>query len=119
MTDTDRAPRPTARPGRRGRGRPRGASSAATRRQVLDAATQVIGTNGYGATSMAAVAQAAGISPSGLAHYFSSREELLAAVLERRDELDHSSRRCTPRRSRGSRSRACARWWSWPAPIWS
>lgn len=91
MTETDRAPRPTARPGRRGRGRPRGASSAATRRQVLDAATEVIGTNGYGATSMAAVAQAAGISPSGLAHYFSSREELLAAVLERRDELDHSS----------------------------
>lgn len=46
---------------------------------------------GYEATSMSAVAEAAGLSPSGLAHHFRTREALLLAVLTERDERDYAS----------------------------
>jgi AcrR family transcriptional regulator len=59
------------------------------REAVLNAAMELIAAQGYEATSMSQVAATAGISPSGLAHHFPTREDLLAAVLERRDELDN------------------------------
>lgn len=58
------------------------------REAALRAAITLIAENGYGATSMAQVAEAAGISPSGLAHHFPSRAALLGAVLDHRDALD-------------------------------
>lgn len=58
------------------------------RERALQAAIDLIAHQGYTATSMAQVADAAGISPSGLAHHFPSKNALLAAVLEHRDRVD-------------------------------
>ena len=77
-----------SRPARRGRGRPRGQDSAVVREDALRAAIDLIARQGYAATSMAQVAGAAGISPSGLAHHFPSKPALLGAVLDHRDALD-------------------------------
>lgn len=77
-----------SRPARRGRGRPRGQDSAVVRENALRAAIDLIARHGYAATSMAQVAEAAGISPSGLAHHFRSKSALLGAVLDHRDRMD-------------------------------
>lgn len=77
-----------ARPARRGRGRPKGQDSAVVREAALSAAIALIAEHGYAATSMSQVAETAGISPSGLAHHFSSKTALLAAVLDHRDARD-------------------------------
>lgn len=58
------------------------------REAALRAAIELIADHGFAATSMAEVAEAAGISPSGLAHHFRSKNALLAAVLEHRDAMD-------------------------------
>ncbi|WP_426504602.1 TetR/AcrR family transcriptional regulator [Dactylosporangium sp. McL0621] len=55
--------------------------TARTRRVVLDAATEVVGKRGSGA-SVDAIAQAAGVSKGGLLHHFKSREQLLLALAE-------------------------------------
>ena len=77
-----------AHPARRRPGRPRGQDSAVVRESALRAAMELIGKQGYAATSMTQVAAAAGISPSGLVHHFPSKSALLGAVLDRRDEMD-------------------------------
>lgn len=79
---------PEPAPARRGRGRPRGQDSSVVREGALRAAIELIAQQGYAATSMAQVAAAAGISPSGLAHHFSSKQALLGAVLDHRDRMD-------------------------------
>lgn len=79
---------PQARPARRRPGRPRGQDSSVVRKAVLRAAIELIAEHGYAATSMAQVAEAAGISPSGLAHHFPSKKALLGAVLDHRDAMD-------------------------------
>jgi len=76
------------RPGRRRPGRPRGQDSSVVREAALSAAIDHIAEHGYAATSMAQVAEAAGISPSGLAHHFPSKAALLGAVLDHRDAID-------------------------------
>jgi AcrR family transcriptional regulator len=73
---------------RRGRGRPRGGDAAETRERIIAAASDLFADTGFRGTSMVAVAEAAGISQSGLLHYFGSKEQLLADVLERRDIQD-------------------------------
>ncbi|MFF1876047.1 TetR/AcrR family transcriptional regulator, partial [Kitasatospora herbaricolor] len=69
-------------------GRARGpyAKSAERRRQIVDEAYRMFATRGYHASSLREIAGAAGISLSNLQHHFASKEELLLAVLERRDE---------------------------------
>ena len=59
------------------------------REAALRAAIDLIAEHGYAATSMAQVAEAAGISPSGLAHHFPSKDALLGAVLDHRDATDN------------------------------
>lgn len=54
------------------------------REKIVDEATRLFGAQGYHATAMAAVAEAVGISESGLAHHFRSKNQLLQAVAERR-----------------------------------
>ncbi|HEY6931951.1 MAG TPA: helix-turn-helix domain-containing protein, partial [Marmoricola sp.] len=76
------------RPVRRGRGRPRGGGGPETRERILAAAADVFAETGYRATTMLAVAEAAGISQTGLVHHFPDKQLLLAAVLDRRDRLD-------------------------------
>jgi AcrR family transcriptional regulator len=66
----------------------RTAGGAATRERLLDAAMDLFGQAGYKATSVGAIEQAAGLAPrsGALYQYFSGKEELLAAALERRME---------------------------------
>jgi AcrR family transcriptional regulator len=69
--------------------RPRGeyAKSAARREAIVAAAIEVFGESGYWNGSLREVAERAGLSQPGLLHHFSSKTELLLAVLTRRDEL--------------------------------
>ena len=64
------------------------AKGRATREEILDAAMQLFGEVGYHTASLREVASRVGISHPGLLHHFSSKAVLLAAVLERRDEVD-------------------------------
>ncbi len=67
---------------------PRTAGGAATRERLLDSAMVLFGQHGYRATSVGAIEQAAGLAPrsGALYQYFSGKEELLVAALERRME---------------------------------
>ncbi|MEV6136696.1 helix-turn-helix domain-containing protein [Nocardia sp. NPDC051990] len=61
------------------------------REQILDATLRTIAERGFHATSVAELADAVGLSQSGLLHYFGSKEALFIAVLRRRSELDIAS----------------------------
>ncbi|WP_194239534.1 TetR/AcrR family transcriptional regulator [Pseudactinotalea terrae] len=60
----------------------------AKREEILTIALDVVAREGYGGTSLRELADAVGLSQTGLLHYFESKDELLTAVLKRRDELD-------------------------------
>ncbi|MFI6691195.1 TetR/AcrR family transcriptional regulator [Streptomyces sp. NPDC050433] len=64
------------------------AKTARVRQRILDAATVVFAGSGYRATTMKEIAERAGISERGLVHHFASRSDLLAAVLEQREEAN-------------------------------
>lgn len=51
-------------------------------RQIIAATANVMGRQGYAATSMKDIAQEAGIAQGLIHYYFSSKEELLAAVVQ-------------------------------------
>jgi len=63
------------------------AKSAERRQQIVDEAYRAFATRGYHGTSMREIAAAAGIGLSTLQHHFGGKEDLLVAVLARRDEL--------------------------------
>lgn len=73
---------------RRGRGRPRGTDTGQTRERIVAAAAELFAERGFHATPMTSIAEAAGLSQTGLLHHFPAKEELLAAVLEQRDLRD-------------------------------
>ncbi|GAB3736916.1 TetR/AcrR family transcriptional regulator [Nocardiopsis nanhaiensis] len=79
---SDETPLPAV---RRGRGRP---PSPGRREQIVDAALEEFAVSGFRGSSLAAVAQRVGLSQQGLLHHFPSKEALLVAVIERRDEVD-------------------------------
>jgi AcrR family transcriptional regulator len=56
------------------------------REQILQVATEMFGNAGFRGASLADIAARVGISQPGLIHHFRSKEELLTAALERRDE---------------------------------
>jgi AcrR family transcriptional regulator len=58
------------------------------RRRIVEAALEVFSASGYHGTTMKDVAAKAGLTPKGLNHHFASKEDLLGAVLEMRDEND-------------------------------
>jgi AcrR family transcriptional regulator len=60
----------------------------ARRERILQVALEEFASHGYRSASIARIAAASGLSQSGLLHHFRSKEELLIAVLERRDALD-------------------------------
>src|SRR5918997_703934 len=66
----------------------RAARGAAARDRVVRAALQAYATNGYAGSSLAGIANAAGLTNAGLLYHFPSKEELLVAVLQERDRLD-------------------------------
>ena len=56
--------------------------AADKRKQILTAARKVLAQNGYAATTIALVAQEAGVSRGLLHYYFTNKEEMLAHVLK-------------------------------------
>lgn len=60
-------------------------AGAERRAKIVSAALSLFAAQGYRGTSLGAVAEAAGITQSGLLHHFRSKEALLAAVLAERD----------------------------------
>jgi AcrR family transcriptional regulator len=69
---------------RRSRGRPQIRPDDETRRLITDAARQAFLANGYAATSMAAVAQSAGISTKTMYRLIPTKEELFRSVVSAR-----------------------------------
>ena len=67
------------------------ARGRATREEILDVAMQLFGEVGYRTASLREVASRVGISHPGLLHHFASKAVLLAAVLERRDQVDDAA----------------------------
>lgn len=64
------------------------AKGVAKREEILDAALAVVAEHGYRKASVREIADAAGLSPAGLLHYFGSKEELFVAILRARDDRD-------------------------------
>ena len=60
------------------------------RQHVLEVALRMMATGGGRATTLGQVARAAGVSTAGLLHHFSSKEELLHAVLDAGDAQDEA-----------------------------
>ncbi len=54
-----------------------------TRQRILDAADQLFGQNGYRATTMRALTEAAGVNLAAVNYHFGSKADLLRATLER------------------------------------
>lgn len=67
-------------------GRPPATDSAETRRKVIDAARAEFARKGFDATGITAVADAAGLAPSAIYHYFGGKRELYEAVFEETTE---------------------------------
>ena len=55
---------------------------------IIDAATRQIAEGGYNTFTLSKLAEDCGMTRAGIEHHFSSREELLIAVLLHRDDLD-------------------------------
>ena len=62
------------------------ARGQATRRHIVEAATELFATLGYDGTSIEAVLQAAGVSKGSLFHHFDGKDGLFEAVLDRMTE---------------------------------
>src|SRR5690242_18121367 len=73
------AKRPAARASRKGEWR---------RGKILTATIRLVARNGGRGTSLAQIASEAGVTQQGLLHYFASKEDLLHAALDVRDERD-------------------------------
>ncbi|WP_329248871.1 TetR/AcrR family transcriptional regulator [Streptomyces sp. NBC_01478] len=58
------------------------------RAEIVRAALEVIAERGYRGASLAAVAERVGLTQQGLLHYFPTKDALLVAVLEERDQWD-------------------------------
>ena len=75
--------------------RPRGKYAASARSEtrraaILDAALSVFAQGGFRSGSLREIAERVEMSEAGLLHHFDSKARLLAAVLDRRDELAHT-----------------------------
>ncbi|WP_393063211.1 TetR/AcrR family transcriptional regulator [Streptomyces sp. LN549] len=64
------------------------AKGRAKRVEILDQAMALFGEAGYRGASLRVIATRCGISHPGLLHHFPTKESLLLAVLEHRDEVD-------------------------------
>jgi AcrR family transcriptional regulator len=61
---------------------------AERREQILTAATDLISVSGFKGVPLEAFATACGMTKAGMLHHFRSKDDLLTAILERRDDLD-------------------------------
>src|SRR4051812_19158559 len=62
------------------------------RDRILAATIRLVARNGGRGTSLAEIAREAGVTQQGLLHYFSSKDALLHAALDVRDQRDAVSR---------------------------
>lgn len=74
---------------------PRQRRSAQSRQQLLDAATELLGSNGYDATTFVAIGQRAGVSRGLVSYHFASKEACIRETLEsvRQTALAHLQER--------------------------
>lgn len=72
------------------------AKGIAKREEILETALAVIAQSGYKNTSVRELADAVGLSQAGLLHYFTSKDELFAEILRKRDEADIAKYSNTP-----------------------
>lgn len=63
---------------------------AARRAEILEAATTLVAARGFNGVTLGEIAEACGLTNPGLLHYFPSKNDLLIAVLDRRDNLDYA-----------------------------
>ena len=61
------------------------------RQRILDVAERLLSRNGARGTTLAQIAQEAGVSQAGLLHHFESKEQLLNTVLDARDADDEAN----------------------------
>jgi len=64
------------------------AKGVAKREEILQTALDLVARAGYGKATVREIAAAVGLSPTGLLHYFGSKEKLFAEILRRRDRVD-------------------------------
>ncbi len=62
------------------------AKTPARRREILEAGIDVFSTSGFRSGSIREIAERVGMSQAGLLHHFANKSELLAAVLQLRDD---------------------------------
>jgi AcrR family transcriptional regulator len=58
------------------------------RERILTAAERLLRRHGWRGITLARIAEEAGVSPAGLLHHFKTKEQLLHAALDARDEYD-------------------------------
>lgn len=63
----------------------------ARRRLIVDTATRLIARNGSRGTSLAQIARESGVSQPGLIYYFPTKEDLLNAALDARDQVEEAA----------------------------
>ncbi|MFT4218784.1 MAG: TetR family transcriptional regulator [Micropruina sp.] len=64
------------------------AKGIAKRDEILTRAVEVVGRAGPRTAYLTDIADAVGLTPAGLLHYFDSKEELFTEVLRKRDQVD-------------------------------
>jgi AcrR family transcriptional regulator len=69
----------------------RATRSEGRRAEIVQAALEVIAERGFRGASQAAVAERVGLTQQGVLHHFPTKEDLLLAVLEARDQWDMAS----------------------------
>ena len=62
----------------------------AKRAEILETALALVARQGFRQTSVRDIADAVGLTPAGLLHYFESKDDLWVAILRKRDEVDAS-----------------------------
>jgi AcrR family transcriptional regulator len=62
--------------------------TAEKRQRILEAAMAIFATRGYNNGSLIEIGEAAGVSHTGVIHHFGSKDQLLIATLEYRDDSD-------------------------------
>lgn len=67
---------------------PRGSypKGRARRQQIVETALEVFASSGFRGGSLREIAKRAGLTPAGLLHHFSGKEDLFAEVIRQRDE---------------------------------
>ncbi|VXB64280.1 DNA-binding transcriptional regulator, AcrR family [Microbacterium sp. 8M] len=64
------------------------AKGVVKREEILEAALEIVGRLGYRNASVREIADAVGLSPAGLLHYFGTKEQLFVEILRARDRHD-------------------------------